>query len=76
MNTLEKQSSSNPTVQSGAASRADRSQRMTPYKAWVAKAAKQPMVLETVDLGPLGAEEVEVAVQHCGGFCVTRIFPS
>jgi alcohol/geraniol dehydrogenase (NADP+) len=38
----------------------------TPYKAWVAKAAKQPMVLETVDLGPLGAEEVEVAVENCG----------
>jgi threonine dehydrogenase-like Zn-dependent dehydrogenase len=35
-------------------------------KAWVAKAAKQPMVLETVDLGPLGGEEVEVAVEHCG----------
>jgi uncharacterized zinc-type alcohol dehydrogenase-like protein len=36
------------------------------YKAWVAKAAKQPMVLETVDLGPLGAEDVEVAVEYCG----------
>jgi uncharacterized zinc-type alcohol dehydrogenase-like protein len=24
------------------------------------------MVMETVDLGPLGAEEVEVAVEHCG----------
>jgi alcohol/geraniol dehydrogenase (NADP+) len=36
------------------------------YKAWVAKAAKQPMVLETVDLGPLGAEDIEVAVEHCG----------
>ena len=36
------------------------------YKAWVAKAAKQPMVLEAVDLGPLGAEDVEVAVEHCG----------
>lgn len=24
------------------------------------------MALETVDLGPLGAEEVEVAVEHCG----------
>src|SRR5215813_12739080 len=35
-------------------------------KAWVVKAAKQPMVLETVDLGPLGDEEVEVAVEHCG----------
>jgi hypothetical protein len=31
-------------------------------KAWVVKAAKQPMVLEPVDLGPLGAEDVEVAV--------------
>ena len=35
-------------------------------QAWVAKAAKQPMVLETVDLGPLGAEDVEIAVEHCG----------
>jgi alcohol/geraniol dehydrogenase (NADP+) len=35
-------------------------------KAWVVKAAKQPMVLETVDLGPLGAENIEVAVEHCG----------
>src|SRR5262245_66117060 len=35
-------------------------------KAWTVKAAKQPMVLETVDLGPLGAEDVEVAVEHCG----------
>jgi len=35
-------------------------------KGWVVKAAKQPMVLETVDLGPLGAEDVEVAVEHCG----------
>ncbi|HVM60891.1 MAG TPA: alcohol dehydrogenase catalytic domain-containing protein, partial [Verrucomicrobiae bacterium] len=36
------------------------------YQAWVAKAAKQPMALETVDLEPLGAEDVEVAVEHCG----------
>lgn len=36
------------------------------YKAWITKAAKYPMALETVDLGPLGAEEVEVAVEHCG----------
>ena len=34
-------------------------------KAWVAKAAKRPMVVETVDLGPLGVEDVEVAVEHC-----------
>jgi alcohol/geraniol dehydrogenase (NADP+) len=36
------------------------------HKAWIAKAAKQPMVLESVDLGPLGAEDVEGAVEHCG----------
>src|SRR5262249_980140 len=36
------------------------------HKAWVAKAAKQQMALEAVDLGPLGAEDVEVAVEHCG----------
>ena len=36
------------------------------YKACVAKAPKKPMVLETVDLGPLGVEEVEVAVETCG----------
>jgi uncharacterized zinc-type alcohol dehydrogenase-like protein len=36
------------------------------YKAWVTKAAKQPMVLETLDPGPLGDDEVEVAVEHCG----------
>src|SRR5271169_7183089 len=35
-------------------------------KAWVAKGAKQPMELQSVDLGPLGAEDVEVAVEHCG----------
>jgi uncharacterized zinc-type alcohol dehydrogenase-like protein len=35
-------------------------------KAWVAKAPKRPMVLETVDLGPLGGEDVEVAVEHSG----------
>lgn len=37
-----------------------------PFKAWIAKAAKQPMVLETIDLGVLGDEEVEIAVEHCG----------
>ncbi|MBC7772494.1 MAG: NAD(P)-dependent alcohol dehydrogenase [Pyrinomonadaceae bacterium] len=36
------------------------------HQAWVAKGAKQPMVLETVDPGPLGAEDVEVAVEYCG----------
>jgi uncharacterized zinc-type alcohol dehydrogenase-like protein len=35
-------------------------------KAWVANGAKQPIGLETVDLGPLGPEDVEVVVEHCG----------
>jgi uncharacterized zinc-type alcohol dehydrogenase-like protein len=35
-------------------------------QAWVAAGAKKPLTLETVDLGPLGAEKVEVAVEHCG----------
>ena len=35
-------------------------------KAWMAKAAKQTMVLETVDLGPLEVEDLEVVVEHCG----------
>jgi len=36
------------------------------YKTWVAKAPKAPMVLEAVDPGPLGAEDVEILVEHCG----------
>jgi alcohol/geraniol dehydrogenase (NADP+) len=36
------------------------------YSAWLAKAAKQPTVREAVDLGPLGVEDVEVAVESCG----------
>ena len=35
-------------------------------KGWVATAAKQEMVLQEIDLGPLGTEDVEVAVEHCG----------
>ena len=35
-------------------------------KAWVASAPEQPMNLEVVDLGSLGAEDVEIAVEHCG----------
>ena len=34
--------------------------------AWVAPAAKQPLISESMELGPLGAEEVEVEVEHCG----------
>jgi uncharacterized zinc-type alcohol dehydrogenase-like protein len=35
-------------------------------KAWVASGAKKKMVLQDIDLGPLDAEDVEVAVDHCG----------
>lgn len=34
--------------------------------AWIARASKQPLVLERVKLAPLESEEVEVAVEHCG----------
>src|SRR5437879_1979889 len=56
----QKQSASASAVQPGASS------RIGDALAWFAKAPKQPMMLETVDLGPLGAEDVEVAVEHCG----------
>ena len=59
----QEQSASPSAVQSG---RSVRIGDPVNYKAWVAKAAKQPMVLEIVDLGPLGVEDVEVAVDHCG----------
>jgi alcohol/geraniol dehydrogenase (NADP+) len=55
--------SSTSTAQAG---RISRTGDQTDYKAWVAKAPKQLLVLEAVNLGPLGSEEVEVAVEHCG----------
>lgn len=36
------------------------------YEAWVAKGPHQQMVRQTVTPGPLGADDVEVAVEHCG----------
>ncbi|QDU26458.1 Aldehyde reductase Ahr [Anatilimnocola aggregata] len=39
---------------------------MTKVEAWVAPSAKQKLVRQSIDLGELGAEEVEVAVEHCG----------
>src|SRR5215467_5152673 len=39
---------------------------MTRVDAWVAPAAKSKLVRQEVELGPLGDEEVEVAVEHCG----------
>lgn len=49
-----------------ASARSSNDESMRPCQAWIARAPKQPMALETVDLGPLGAEDVEVAVEHCG----------
>ena len=43
-----------------------RSAETSSYRAWVARAPKQPLVFETLDPGHLGDEEVEVAVEHCG----------
>jgi alcohol/geraniol dehydrogenase (NADP+) len=39
---------------------------MTKIDAWVVPAAKGKFVRQEVDLGPLGNEEVEVTVEHCG----------
>src|SRR3954470_16026106 len=59
----ENRSAATSAVRSGPSSRTEAAM---PYKAWTAKAAKQTMVFEAVDLEPLGAEEVQVAVEHCG----------
>jgi uncharacterized zinc-type alcohol dehydrogenase-like protein len=39
---------------------------MSKIDAWVATAAKEKLVRQQLDLGPLGDEEVEVQVEHCG----------
>ena len=39
---------------------------MAVIDAWVASAAGRPLTRERVDLGAIGAEEVEVAVEYCG----------
>jgi alcohol/geraniol dehydrogenase (NADP+) len=59
----QKQSAAASTVQSGHGLKME---NVMNYKAWVAKAAKHPMALETVDPGPLGLEDVEVAVENSG----------
>jgi alcohol/geraniol dehydrogenase (NADP+) len=43
-----------------------RGQDSREHMAWVARSAKEPMALESVDPGPLGDEEVDVVVEHCG----------
>src|SRR5581483_4968803 len=39
---------------------------MSTIRAWAARGAKQPLELYEYDPGPLGPEEVEVAVEYCG----------
>jgi uncharacterized zinc-type alcohol dehydrogenase-like protein len=39
---------------------------MTTAAAYVATAARQPLSRQTIDLGPLADEEVEIEVEHCG----------
>ncbi len=39
---------------------------MPKIDAWVATTAKGKLVRQQIELGPLGAEEVEVQVEHCG----------
>lgn len=39
---------------------------MSMIDAWVVPAAKQKLVRQKIDLGPLGPEDVEVQVDHCG----------
>jgi uncharacterized zinc-type alcohol dehydrogenase-like protein len=35
-------------------------------RAWSAAGAKQKLLQQTIELGPLGVEEVEIAVENCG----------
>lgn len=39
---------------------------MTPIRAWTAQAVGAPLELSEYDPGPLGPDDVEVAVEHCG----------
>ncbi len=39
---------------------------MSHYRAWASPAAGQPLELIDCQFGPIGPEEVEVAVEHCG----------
>lgn len=39
---------------------------MTRIDAWVAPAAKRKLERQSIELGPLGDEEVELEVEHCG----------
>src|SRR6516225_784212 len=39
---------------------------MSTMKGWAVEQAGKPLVLSEFDLGPLGPEQVEVAVDYCG----------
>ena len=47
---------------------------MAMIDAWVAMSAKGKLVRQQVELGPLGAEEVEVQVERCG-LCHSGLIP-
>jgi uncharacterized zinc-type alcohol dehydrogenase-like protein len=50
----------------GGDTKAKRSTDAGNYQAYVARGAKQDFALQAMDPGPLGDEDVEVAVEHCG----------
>jgi len=62
-NVIEKQTVSPPAVEPRPITGKGPS---TTINAWIARGPRQPMVQETVDLGPLGGEDVEIEVEHCG----------
>lgn len=39
---------------------------MTSIEAWVAPSEKSKLVRQSIDLEPLGAEDVEIQIEHCG----------
>jgi|HubBroStandDraft_4_1064222.scaffolds.fasta_scaffold761357_2 hypothetical protein len=45
---------------------------VTMNRAWVAKAAKQPLTLETIDLGPLGVETLRSRLSMTNEWGVSR----
>ena len=39
---------------------------MSPIEAWVAPRAKQNLIRQQIELGPLASDDVEIEVEHCG----------
>ena len=66
MNTMIQQQKQPVFVSAGQPGPDLRTGAATKYRAWVAQAAKSPMESQTIDPGPLGVEDVDVAVEYCG----------